>query len=275
MRQLAIAAFVTGIAFTATAGLAQAGILNVYAVQVDNSGGGAALDGFITTDIFIDFEGQYNGSQMLLQLGGDQIYQDAVGSDFPPSPVFIGVFPSLEFDTFLTLGTAVDESPTNPNPAIFSGAVDLGGAPSAIINNSILNAAWGAPGGVAISDQVGFLVARLTLAETVNGILSFLSSAGGDISPVFEVCIANGIMPLTCIPEPSGDFDEDSDVDGADFLYWQLNDGSESNLDLWQTTFGDLSSPITAASTTVPEPAAGIMLILGIASLLFLRHLEA
>jgi hypothetical protein len=28
-----------------------------------------------------------------------------------------------------------------------------------------------------------------------------------------------------------GDFDNDGDVDGADFLYWQLNDGSQSDLD--------------------------------------------
>jgi hypothetical protein len=62
-----------------------------------------------------------------------------------------------------------------------------------------------------------------------------------------------GIMPLTCIPEPSGDFDEDSDVDGADFLYWQLNDGSESNLTVWQEQFGNSSSFVATAN--IPEPS--------------------
>ncbi len=69
----------------------------------------------------------------------------------------------------------------------------------------------------------------------------------------------------------SGDFDDDGDVDGADFLYWQLNDGSESDLDLWQATFGDVASSITAASTGVPEPTTGLMLMLGMAAMLFRR----
>jgi hypothetical protein len=74
---------------------------------------------------------------------------------------------------------------------------------------------------------------------------------------------------------PSGDFDDDVDVVGADFLYWQLNDGSESSLDHWQATFGDVASSITAASTGVPEPTTGLMLMLGMAALMFRRHLEA
>ena len=73
----------------------------------------------------------------------------------------------------------------------------------------------------------------------------------------------------------SGDFDGDGDVDGVDFLYWQLNDGSESNLDLWQAAFGNVASSVTAASTGVPEPTTGLLLVLGMASLLFRRHLEA
>ena len=73
----------------------------------------------------------------------------------------------------------------------------------------------------------------------------------------------------------SGDFDEDGDVDGADFLYWQLNDGSESGLDLWQATFGTAASPMTAASTGVPEPMAGLMLMLGVATMLFRFDLRA
>ena len=64
-----------------------------------------------------------------------------------------------------------------------------------------------------------------------------------------------------------GDFDSDGDVDGADFLYWQLNDGSESNLTVWQENFGAVASPTTSASTGVPEPTAGLMLMLGMASL--------
>ena len=72
----------------------------------------------------------------------------------------------------------------------------------------------------------------------------------------------------------SGDFDDDGDVDGTDFLHWQLNDGSASGLADWQANFGNVASPITAASTTVPEPATGLMLMLGMAALAILPVIE-
>ena len=72
----------------------------------------------------------------------------------------------------------------------------------------------------------------------------------------------------------SGDFDDDGDVDGADFLYWQLNDGSESNLDLWQATFGNDASPMTAASTGVPEPSTVALLAMGLAVVVTRRRVR-
>ena len=61
---------------------------------------------------------------------------------------------------------------------------------------------------------------------------------------------------------------------GTDFLYWQLNDGSESDLDLWQATFGNVASSITRASTGVPEPTTGLMLMLGMAVVLLRRNAD-
>ena len=98
-----------------------------------------------------------------------------------------------------------------------------------------------------------------------------MSPVVGSGTPVEAAVIVQDML----IHEPDADFDGDGDVDGADFLYWQLNDGRESNLDLWQANFGNDASPITATSTGVPEPTTGLMLMLGMASLLFRRHLEA
>lgn len=66
----------------------------------------------------------------------------------------------------------------------------------------------------------------------------------------------------------AADFDIDGDVDGADFLHWQLNDGSETGLADWQANFGNDASSMTAASTTVPEPTTGLLLMLGVAVML-------
>jgi WD40-like Beta Propeller Repeat len=69
------------------------------------------------------------------------------------------------------------------------------------------------------------------------------------------------------IPYLDADFDSDGDVDGDDFLYWQINDGSPAGLQLWQDQFGNVASSAVAASTGVPEPATGLMLMLGMMAL--------
>ena len=67
---------------------------------------------------------------------------------------------------------------------------------------------------------------------------------------------------VTLLAARPGDFD---------FLKWQRGDlsnpPSQSDLDDWLATFGNIASPITTASITVPEPSTGIMLILVIESL--------
>jgi hypothetical protein len=69
----------------------------------------------------------------------------------------------------------------------------------------------------------------------------------------------------------AGDFVVDGAVDGADFLAWQRGESpdplSAEDLADWKTNFG-ASSPLTATSTAAPEPATGIMLLIGMATLL-------
>ncbi len=63
---------------------------------------------------------------------------------------------------------------------------------------------------------------------------------------------------------PIGDFDLDSDVDGADFLKWQKgelpNPLSSSDLDNWRASFGNVASSATA--TTIPEPSNIVLLLI-------------
>ncbi|MBN1852313.1 MAG: hypothetical protein JW829_06300 [Pirellulales bacterium] len=83
-----------------------------------------------------------------------------------------------------------------------------------------------------------------------------------------------------------GDFDDDGDVDGDDFLTWQDGFGMTSgavredgdangdgavnaqDLALWKSNFGTVASPSDMAITAVPEPAAccvaGMLLLCGL-----------
>ena len=90
---------------------------------------------------------------------------------------------------------------------------------------------------------------------------------------------------------PSADFDQDSDVDGADFLRWQRGLGTKSgasisvgdanrdgavdvlDLTIWrQFAFGPPFAATVAASST-PEPATGMLVLAAMAALSVRRRL--
>jgi hypothetical protein len=66
----------------------------------------------------------------------------------------------------------------------------------------------------------------------------------------------------------AGDFDGDGDVDGADFLVWQL-DTNVGNLADWEADYGMVA--LSAAAAAVPEPTTAILLVLATLGLLGVR----
>ena len=74
----------------------------------------------------------------------------------------------------------------------------------------------------------------------------------------------------------AGDFDEDGDVDGDDFLIWQRGDSpnpfSQNDLDDWEENYGtsnDVNSISTASSSAVvPEPEGLVLVLWGVGSVL-------
>ncbi|NOY42297.1 MAG: PEP-CTERM sorting domain-containing protein [Planctomycetes bacterium] len=62
------------------------------------------------------------------------------------------------------------------------------------------------------------------------------------------------------VPPLLGDFDDDNDVDGFDFLTWQ-RDPNVGNLSDWESNFGTTGAATSAS--TVPEPATGLLLLVG------------
>jgi len=62
------------------------------------------------------------------------------------------------------------------------------------------------------------------------------------------------------------DYDNDGDVDGADFLLWQQDFGTlydASNYTDWEGNFG-AASPAVVASALVPEPTTLALAALGL-----------
>ena len=105
----------------------------------------------------------------------------------------------------------------------------------------------------------------------LDGYIGRFGFATSDFSPTVvadEWRFGSELSDVMVSVAQEGDFDGDRDVDGADFLVWQRGElpspWSSSDLDAWQTNFGPTESPMAMASTGVPEPSTGSMLLLGI-----------
>ena len=68
-----------------------------------------------------------------------------------------------------------------------------------------------------------------------------------------------------------GDLDGDGDVDIADLMIWQREDGSAAGLALWQDNFA-AGSTSAAAVAVVPEPAAALLVWLAACGLIAARR---
>jgi hypothetical protein len=134
--------------------------------------------------------------------------------------------------------------------------------------------------------------------ETVLDLGAPVNAAGGplhlqDFTFEFKLStgtIMEGIVQFGEIPAVGvqGDFDEDDDVDGADFLLWQRTLGSTvatgsgadgsgngvvgaEDLAIWKTHFGETSATAAAVhsshATGVPEPGTSSMAFFGAAAM--------
>ncbi len=68
-----------------------------------------------------------------------------------------------------------------------------------------------------------------------------------------------------------GDFDGDGDVDGADFLAWQRDDGTPGGLTAWQSNYGTGVGSLAAANAAVPEPST-LLLCCGLGTMYFISR---
>ena len=139
-------------------------------------------------------------------------------------------------------------------------------------------------------DAVGFNALRF-------GIPSSLPSSGGTAIAAAFAAFDNISLRLVDIevepPVGDADFDNDGDVDGRDFLIWQrgfglpdaLNADGNTNpgvgpgldgdvdgddLAVWQEKYGE-PGPLVS-SVAVPEPAAGMLILTALGSLLAVRR---
>ncbi|QDS99575.1 PQQ-dependent sugar dehydrogenase [Adhaeretor mobilis] len=124
-------------------------------------------------------------------------------------------------------------------------------------------------------------IGELNLADTLAllggselislGALFDFDGIGVDQDLEFEFHLAGGdtitgIVQYGALSLTSGDFNGDGDVDGVDFLTWQRDNLSASELSDWQSNYGQSASQ-AAAGTAVPEPTSLGLLLVALTSL--------
>jgi hypothetical protein len=99
-------------------------------------------------------------------------------------------------------------------------------------------------------------------------------SSDSDAAELLFTLIDNVRVEAIVAPVDNADFDNDDDVDGADFLIWQRNFGgagglpqgdadgnnqiNAADLTIWKAQFG--TTPSTVAASAIPEPASVFLL---------------
>lgn len=153
-------------------------------------------DRFFTSDLLLDFTGQYTGSQVFLELTAGHIVNLSNGLAPDDTDVLNPPDPRLYADTaFLNGGDRV--STGSGLYSLGGGAVGIGGDDSPSATSVSLDQAWNPASGNFIFDKSDFLVLRLSLTPDAQGEVTHLHSADNQID-VFQFPIVNGRV----VPEP-------------------------------------------------------------------------
>jgi T5SS/PEP-CTERM-associated repeat protein len=94
-----------------------------------------------------------------------------------------------------------------------------------------------------------------------------LPTLGGMLTWNTSQLYTTGVLSVIGPPPPPGDFNEDSKVDAADYVWWRKNGGTQQQFNLWRANFGNMAGSGASVSTdgstpaNVPEPSLAIPML--------------
>lgn len=214
-----------------------------------------------------------NSGNWLPDLQGGSEGNPEVDGDATPgeaAPANYGFFIDLGGPSVAVLYSAVrdvvlslNSEPIPVSAGQFSGLSVGITVPQGIYYGNLSSAAFGDQVGPQdLTDEVGVNSASASASYSVTGNvatlslpLQFILSEGANPEVEF---FGTFIATHSLVQPVAGDFNNDGNVDGADFLVWQRggspNSLSTGDLETWKTAFG---GPAIAA---VPEPTAALLL---------------
>jgi hypothetical protein len=157
----------------------------------------ATVAGHTVNDILVDFTGILRGQQMILNLTAGSIYQDTFGSNTAPNGAFFPLAPSVEYDSFVTVGGRRSDGavpPASQPVLVVGGAVDLQPGSALKFDAQGLNIAWAPGTGVDVDGGTDYVTSRITLTNSAQGTFKYFgSTAAGSGDPlVVEGSVVDG-----------------------------------------------------------------------------------
>jgi hypothetical protein len=139
-------------------------------------------------------------------------------------------------------------------------------------------------GSVNIVDAGGITDLTYTLF-TYGSLAGSVANLGTPTGPAgFSYALVDtgsSIQLEVSLPTLPGDFNEDGVVDGADYVVWRKNGGTQAEFDEWRANFGatqgsgggsSVAPPSNESNSAVPEPAAMGLVVIACTLVQFLRH---
>jgi hypothetical protein len=116
----------------------------------------------------------------------------------------------------------------------------------------------------------------LDWSGSLSGVFStiILPTLGGTLVWDTSQLYINGTLSVSGPENLAGDYNEDGQVDAADYVVWRNDIGTPAGYDMWRANFGmsalgsgASANSTTSASSTVPEPASIAFLVVGLVTL--------
>ncbi len=163
---------------------AQAEVLNAQLVPVDK---GAVLPGYSTFDLKVESTLDWTQAQIIATLTTGSFYQDPLGSNTTPNPMFFPLVPTLPYDTFVTVPDAYPNTNAQGSTSVAGAAVNiLPGQRPVVFSGTQLDIAWFS----TVLGEVGtWTIARITISDDATGELKYfaMDAAGVPLEGTFAL----------------------------------------------------------------------------------------
>lgn len=226
---------------------------DAFVVNPNNTVPGVVANSLIATGNGAD----WNSAEILLELTAGSVYNDPTFDSLTPQKTFWGVFPDLEFDSWVGI-------PGDTTTSILGGAGDLGDLGPAVIADQKVSVTWF---NTNITDTGVNRIANISLTNNARGSFTVIAGFSGGVLLQRSGWVHNGVIYY----ELPGDLNGDGFVGIGDLNIvlgsWNLNVTPNSTADPTGDGFvgiSDLNEVLgfwnagtpPAAGATIPEPAS-------------------